>query len=113
MVVGIMKRNGARQSSRYTGVVFPTLGEVMFVVNEKCEKLLADIQKGLCVKENADFIQKCTLVSAQVLMPPIRGKPFWSLCLKDSGHNSVSKMKCYCHYPLLSHRHTAESGRTL
>lgn len=41
------------------------------------------------VREEYDLLQKTILVGLQLLIPPMRGKPFWALHLTDDGKNSM------------------------
>lgn len=89
MAMGIMKRPGARQSRRYWGKIFPSLIELMVPVNEKCLQLLSQVSNRTLGWAEADEMQQCIIVACQVLMPPIRGKPFYDLSLRDEGDNSM------------------------
>lgn len=87
--IGIMKRKGAKQSRRYWGRNFPSLSSLMSKVSQRSEETLGKAHKGELLWEHADSLQKCLIVASQVLVPPMRGKPFWSLSLNDDGDNSV------------------------
>lgn len=88
----VMKRTGAKQSSKYWGKTFPSLDAIATSTSRNCDQILEQISKDQFDFKDVDALdrmQKCILVSCQVLMAPMRGKPFWSLSLKDDGKNSM------------------------
>lgn len=93
LVAGVMCRPGAKQSARYWGKEFPELRDIAVKVKEHCTNLLQKISAGLCIWQDANDVQKAIVVASQVLMPPMRGKPFWSLSLTDNGENSMYSLE--------------------
>lgn len=59
---------------------------ILTSVLDECEKIRKNLQTV-----NTEDLQECILIAAQVLMPPIRGKPFYSLELVDTGANSMCR----------------------
>ena len=104
MSTGIMGRSGARQSKRYWGMENPRFQVVAKTTKTRCNQVLATLRGD---NESVDWaeLQQCLLVglqvlrfirkkgfpnSSQVLVPPIRGKPFQTLSIVDRGDNSMS-----------------------
>lgn len=88
MSVGIMRRPAARQSKRYWGREFPEYGSLARTTWKRCIQVLEKENKGLETIDVEEW-QQCLLVACQVLMPPMRGKPFWTMSLQDDQMNSV------------------------
>lgn len=87
MAKSIHQRHGFRQSSKYYGKRFPSFKVVAAKAKEKASKIVLRAKAGEVI-ERGDMLQ-CLLVSCQCLIPPMRGKPFWSLSLRDEGNNSM------------------------
>lgn len=84
--VAILSRPGARQSSRYFGKEFPPFKTLVRAVHQRCTELLSTTETNAVTPHH---VQSCLVVSFQVLMPPMRGKPFYTLRLSDLGNNSM------------------------
>ena len=92
MRIGVLRRPGAKQPLRYWGKTFPELGKLVTVVHKKCTAALLDISRNqidLNDLQVLEKLQQLIIVACQVLIPPMRGKPFWSLSLVDNGKNSM------------------------
>lgn len=88
--VGVMSRPGARQSQRYWGKDLPDLKNLVQTVHMKCKETLQKFSDGRIAIDERDHLQQCIIVGLQVLIPPMRGKPFYTLESKDSGTNSMA-----------------------
>jgi hypothetical protein len=87
--VGVMTRPGARQSARYWGKDFPDFKSIVLKVHGECTKFLGEFVPGTVAVESGQFLQQLLVVAFQVLMPPMRGKPFYTLCVDDVQNNSM------------------------
>lgn len=86
--VGVMNRPGAKQSHRYWGKDFPQFQRVAGIVYDKCMEMVAQSWEEASAEER-ESLQQCLVVALQVLLPPMRGKPFYTLSLVDDNKNSV------------------------
>ena len=93
MAAGVMTRQGAKQSSRYWGKDLPSLDLIVKQTDRECRKLLDIARRGELTPEQEERFQQCMAVAVQVLVPPIRGKPYYTLETVDTGNNSVC-LKC-------------------
>lgn len=84
-----MNRPGARQSQRYWGRELPQLRDILQMVHSKCLQAQCTLAEGTILPEEQDHLQQCIVVGLQVLMPPMRGKPFYTLADQDEGANSM------------------------
>lgn len=87
--VAIMNRPGAAQSKRYWGKDLPEFKDIAKAVHAKCLECLERVAVGSVPPEDRDHFQQCIIVGLQVLMPPMRGKPFYTLQDKDAETNSM------------------------
>lgn len=83
---GVMTRPGAKQSWKYWGADLPSYGELVQKV-KACVECLPE-----SFEDQEDMLQQTVLVAMQVLSPPIRGKPFYTMELCDKGDNSMPSM---------------------
>lgn len=59
------------------------------VTLKACKEAMEASKNQAPTPDNARKFQELLAVAVQVLMPPVRGKPFETLQLTDSGNNSV------------------------
>lgn len=82
----ILHRPGAKQAKKYWNRETPPFRDVAIRTHNMCVEVLKKIEDG---ERDAKIIQYCIAVGAQVLLPPMRGKPFWSLSVEDNEENSM------------------------
>ena len=87
--VGVMNRPGARQSMRYWGKDLPEYEKVVKKVHQECVKFIDEFGKGPIAEAEREKLLQLIVVGFQVLLPPKRGKPFYTLCTVDRGNNSM------------------------
>lgn len=87
--VGIMNRPGARQSMRYWGKELPEFLKVAKKVNKECTNFIKECGQDPIAETEREKLLQLIVVGFQVLLPPKRGKPFYTLCTQDHGTNSM------------------------
>jgi hypothetical protein len=87
--VGIMNRLGAKQSQRYWGKNFPEFQVVAKKVHAKCTEFVRSAGQAPVSPADRKTLQQLLIVGFQVLLPPMRGKPFYTLSKVDNGKNSM------------------------
>jgi hypothetical protein len=84
----ISNRPGSKQSKMYWSKVLPDFQAVATRVQKASYQVLEK-----CAANEPDYLelQQTIIVGCQILMPPIRGKPYYTLSLVDDGeHNSMN-----------------------
>jgi hypothetical protein len=92
--VGIMGRPGARQSARYLGKDMPKYKPIVMKVHAECTKFLQASTNG-CDSSDGKKLQELLVVGFQVLMAPMRGKPYYTLSNVDDTKNSMHAEACF------------------
>lgn len=71
----------------------PALSDVVGKVQKEVDSMLAAIEAGRLDEGNFDRLQRAIVAGTQALIPPMRGKPFYTLELIDNGENSMPTPK--------------------
>lgn len=89
--MGLSRRKDDRRSSKWLGVAFPEHGQLIEKVTFKMQESLSKLEPRVEKLKKADIfeMQASLVVALQVLIAPIRGKPFWSLKMVDNGECSM------------------------
>lgn len=79
----------ARQETKYWDADWPDFGGVAETTHVRCVQILnRDVQEP-STKESLEEVEGVLAVALQILIPPMRGKPFWSLLTHDDGIGSM------------------------
>jgi hypothetical protein len=79
-------------SRRYWGKKFPEYSDIVAATRKACTEAVEKASQGPPTLEEAEQVQQCLTVACQVMIPPMRGKPFWTLQLVDKKDNSVDTL---------------------
>lgn len=76
---------------RYWGKDLPVYKDVAATTLRAAHDALEMAKNPAITTQEVEQLQQCLAVAVQILLPPMRGKPYETLELTDHGNNSVPR----------------------
>lgn len=89
LAASLMDDCDSRHAVRYDHMGFPSYKEVLKIILVECQVLTANKCQAASLSGNRWRVQKALVLALQVLVPPLRGRPYWDLLVVDNGEQSM------------------------